>query len=93
MSLPLKDLGKAKVTAETDAWLTVRSRRTGRSKLDLMRDALHDLAVQELHDAKVFVALAASEGIPGERRGIRGSPGEDTGFSGNSRDSRGGRSR
>lgn len=90
MSLPLKDLGKAKVTAETDAWLSVRARRTGRSKLDLMRDALHDLAIEELHDAKLLVALAEVEGIRGDRRGHAGEAG---GISGNQRDSRGGRSK
>jgi hypothetical protein len=88
VSLPLKDLGKAKITAETDAWLTVRARRTGRSKLDLMRDALHELAIRELHDAKLLVALAEVEGIAGDRRG---QDGETAGTSGNSRELRGGR--
>lgn len=79
MSLPLRDIGKPKITAETDAWLTMQSRRTGRTKHELLREALHEMAVREIHAAKLLLALAAGEGLTGERRGpageSRGTPG------------------
>lgn len=79
MSLPLKDIGKAKITAETDAWLTYRARHTGRTKHELLRDALHEMAVREIHAAKLLIALADGEGLAGERRS-RG--GEEQGAAG-----------
>lgn len=79
MSLPLKDIGKAKITAETDAWLTHKARHTGRTKHELLRDALHEMAVREIHAAKLLIALADGEGLVGERRNRAG---EDRGSAG-----------
>lgn len=81
MSLPLRDIGKPKITAETDAWLTTQARRTGRSKHELLRDALHEMSVREIHAAKLLRALAAGEGLTGERRGHTG---EEEGSAGTS---------
>lgn len=79
MSLPLRDIGKPKITAETDAWLTMQARRTGRSKHELLRDALHEMAVREIHSAKLLLALADGEGLTGERRGRAGEDGGSAG--------------
>lgn len=79
MSLPLKDIGKMKVTAETDAWLAARSRITGKSKLEILRAAAHELAIGEIHDAKLLIALARVEELGGDAGGSRG---EDEGSRG-----------
>lgn len=82
MSLPLKDIGKMKVTAETDAWLTARSRITGKTKLEILREAAHQLAVSEIHDAKLLTALARVEELGGEPGGSRGEDGGNQGRGG-----------
>lgn len=72
MSLPLKDIGKMKVTAETNAWLSARSRITGKAKQEILREAAHQLAVREIHDAKLLIAIARVEELGGEGEGARG---------------------
>jgi len=76
MSLPLLDIGKFKITGETDAWLDARSRTTGKSKLEIAREALHQLAVAEIHAATLLVALT---GVQNREREARGLSGEDEG--------------
>lgn len=69
MSLDLEDLKRLKITAETRAWLEVESRSTGRSKQEVARDVLHQIAVKEIHAAKLLAALAPGEANIGDTRG------------------------
>lgn len=71
MSADLCDLKRLKITAETRAWLHAEAARTGRSQQEIARDALHDLALEKIHAAKVLVALAPAEGRAGDGRGRR----------------------
>lgn len=63
MSADLADLKRLKVTAETRAWLAATSRSTGKSQQEIARDALHTLAVKEIHAAKVLVRMAPDEAL------------------------------
>lgn len=69
MSLELADLKRLKVTAETRAWLTAKARTSGKSHQELARDALHELAVREIHAAKVLARLAPDRDIDGDTQG------------------------
>lgn len=71
MSADLDDLKRLKVTAATRAWLTARSRSSGKSKQEIARDALHALAVKDIHAAKVLVRLAPDEDFDGDGGGRR----------------------
>lgn len=62
MAGDLVDIKRLKVTAETRAWLQGRSMRSGKSQQEIARDALHDLAVAELDNAKVLAALDPRQG-------------------------------
>lgn len=71
MSLDLNDLKRLKITAETMAWLEAESRTTGQTKQEILRDAMHTIAVQKIHAAKLLAALAPVEGSSGDTRGQR----------------------
>lgn len=71
MSADLADLKRLKVTAETRAWLTAAARISGKSQQEIARDALHSLAVKEIHAAKVLVRLAPDEALDRDSGGRR----------------------
>lgn len=71
MSADLADLKRLKVTAETRAWLAATSRSTGKSQQEIARDALHTLAVREIHAAKVLVRMAPDEALDRDSGGRR----------------------
>lgn len=71
MSLDLIDLKRLKITAETSAWLESESRITGRSKQDILRDTVHQIAVEKIHSARLLAALAPVEANSGDTRGRR----------------------
>jgi hypothetical protein len=71
MSLDLVDLKRLKITPETAAWLEAESRTSGRTKQEILREAMHQLAVGKIHAAKVLAALAPVEGISGDTGGRR----------------------
>ncbi|MFM2288830.1 MAG: hypothetical protein RL684_1973 [Pseudomonadota bacterium] len=68
MSLELIDF-RGKITPETNAWLEAESRTTGRVKQEILRDAVHVIALAKIHAAKVLTALAPVEGFSGAGRG------------------------
>lgn len=72
MSADLHDLKRLKVSAETRAWLTAEAHRTGRSQHEIARDALHELALEKIHAAKVLLSLSPSEGRTGDGRAHAG---------------------
>lgn len=69
MSADLDDLKRLKVTAETRAWLQAEAHTTGRSKQEIARDALHEIALAKIRAAKVLASLAPDEGHNGDVRG------------------------
>ncbi len=71
MSADLADLKRLKVTEETRAWLAATSRSTGKSQQEIARDALHSLAVREIHAAKVLVRMAPDEALDRDSGGRR----------------------
>lgn len=71
MSEELRDsLGRLKVTPETEAWLEMQRRLTGRSKNEIAREALHQRAVRDRDElsrkSKLLDALWPREGSPGK---------------------------
>lgn len=66
MSLDLADLKRLKITKDTVSWLRGKCAATGRSHQEIARDALHSVAVQEIHEAKILASFALSEGHVGD---------------------------
>jgi hypothetical protein len=71
MSLDLKDLKRLKITAETIAWLESESLTTGRTKQEILRDAMHEIAVAKIRAARLLATLAPAEAISGDTQGRR----------------------
>lgn len=69
MSADLCDFKRLKLTEKTRAWLTSESHRTGRSPQEIARDALHDIALEKIHAAKVLMSLVPDEGRAGDTEG------------------------
>jgi hypothetical protein len=74
MSAELFDF-RAKLTRDTRVWLEYKARRSGRDKQDIVREALHKIASQELHEADDMSAYAREQGLFGARGGIAGHHG------------------
>lgn len=64
MALELIDF-RGKITHETKALLDARARLTGKSEQEILRDYMHEIALREIHAAKLLTARAAGEGIGG----------------------------
>jgi hypothetical protein len=69
MAADLDDLKRLKVTAETRAWLQAEALTSGRSKQEIARDALHEIALSKIRAAKVLTALVPAEGRAGDVEG------------------------
>jgi hypothetical protein len=65
MSLDLHDMGRLKVTPETNAWLEAKHQITGEEKSAIVRDLLHKHIQQELDVIRVADRLLRREGLPG----------------------------
>lgn len=85
MSIELVDF-RGKITPETHAALEALSRATGRDRAELVRDWLHEKAVEQIHIATVLHQQLLAKGMPGVSGGVGGS---GRGVSGNRRESRG----
>jgi hypothetical protein len=70
MALDLESF-RLKITRETEAWLVAEARTTGKSKQEIARDALHEIALRKIHAAKVLARLAPDDGIDGADGGRR----------------------
>lgn len=68
MAADLKDLKRLKISRETAAWLDAESHSTGRKKHEIARAALHEIAVEKIHAAKVLVAMSPDEARAGDRQ-------------------------
>lgn len=71
MSLDHADLKRLKITAETRAWLTAESSRTGHSAQEIARQVLHDIALAKIEEARMLLALSPGSGHSGDGRGHR----------------------
>lgn len=68
MSAELKDF-RGKITVEADCVLEAMNRVSGRDRSEIVRDILHEWALNRLHEHRVLGALLAREGITGESQG------------------------
>ena len=66
MALPLPDLKRLKITRATRAWLTAEARATRKTFAEVARDALHEIAIRRIHEAKVLTGIVASEDLDGD---------------------------
>lgn len=64
MSTELRDL-RAKITVETDSVIDSIARATGRERSEIVRDWLHQRALQEIAVHNVLKKRLAAEGITG----------------------------
>lgn len=64
MSNELRDL-RAKITVETDSVLDSIARATGRERSEIVRDWLHQRALQEISIHRLLGARLKAEGITG----------------------------
>lgn len=78
MSADLKDF-RGKITAETDVWLRMKTKRTGRDRADLVREILHRHVLHEIEDASVLMDQMEAEGLRAIRRGASGNAGPGKG--------------
>ncbi len=70
MSADLKDIKRLKVTEATNVWLKDQLREHPHlSKQEIIRNALHEMAVEAIRRANLLAGLALSEGISGDIRG------------------------
>lgn len=64
MGLELKDF-RGRITPETYCVLEAESRATGREKQEIVRDILHEWAIQRIKGASVLDRLLVVEGLEG----------------------------
>lgn len=84
MGIELKDF-RGKITPEADCVLEAESRSTGRERQEIVREILHDWAMQRIHGASVLNRLLHAEGLAGIDGGVSGNRGESQGASGRKR--------
>jgi predicted DNA-binding protein len=66
---------RAKLTEETRVWLEYKARKTGRDKQDIIREALHRIAIGDLHEAHDLATYAKEQGLTGADEGMAGQSG------------------
>lgn len=71
MSLELKDF-RGRITVETACILESESRATGRDRQEIVRQILHDWALQQIRIASVAHRLLQAEGLAGIELGASG---------------------
>jgi hypothetical protein len=84
MSIELKDF-RGKITIETDCALESESQSSGKERQEIVREILHDWAIQRIKSASVLHRRLRAEGLPGIAEGIEGNRGESRGTPGKSR--------
>lgn len=76
MSLPLKEF-RGKITVEADAVISTLAEREGQEKQEIVRDILHQWALEKINEARLIGQYLEREGLEGilkERRGAHRSP-------------------
>lgn len=84
MGVELKDY-RGRITPETDCVLEAESRSTGKDRQEIVRDILHDWAMQRVRGASVLNRLLQAEGLIGIAGGIEGHTREREGSTGKKR--------
>jgi hypothetical protein len=84
MAADLKDF-RGKITPEADCALEAESRSTGKDRQEIVREILHDWAMQRIHGASVLNRLLRAEGLTGIDGGVAGNRGESQGMPGRKR--------
>ena len=84
MSAPLKDF-RGKITTETDCVLEAINRVSGRDKSEIVRDILHEWALDKLDEHNVLARLLKAEGVAGSAEGTAGNRREEGGMRGRRR--------
>lgn len=56
------DLKRLEITKATRTWLEWKSRTTGKSPQEFVRQMLHEQALKEIAEARLLSALSASDG-------------------------------
>ncbi len=72
MAIELKDF-RGKITPEADAALEAVSRVTGRDRSEIVRELVHEWALQKISEASVLHRLLQAEGLTGIGDGIAGN--------------------
>lgn len=85
MAAPLKDF-RGKITTEADCVLEAMNRVSGRDRSEIVRDILHDWALERLHERSVLTKLLHAEGLLGASEGVAGSAREPQGIAGSGRE-------
>lgn len=82
MSLELHDF-RGKITPETAAVLEALSQASQREKQEIVRDWLHERALEHIHAASILQGQLRAKGLrgidggaPGSGAGVRGNAGE-----------------
>lgn len=73
MGVELKDF-RCRITPEADCVLEAESRSTGRERQEIVREILHEYAMQRIRGATVLDRLLRGEGLPGVSEGVKGIP-------------------
>lgn len=81
MSLELKDF-RGKITGEADCVIEAINRATGKDKSEIVREVLHEWALDKIQETTILTRLLASEGMTAASQGIAGNRREDEGAPG-----------
>lgn len=84
MGIELKDF-RGRITPEADCVLEAEARASGRERQEIVREILHDWAMERIHGASVLHRLLLAEGLKGIDGGTRGNTGEREGTTGRKR--------
>lgn len=71
MGVPLPDLKRLKITPQTRAWLTAEARATRKTFNEVARDALHEIALRKIHEARVLANLVDAEDLGGDSKDLK----------------------
>ena len=76
MAAELKDF-RGKITVEAYCQLEAEHRVSGADQSAIVRDILHEWAIQKIRTATITDSLLRSEGLPGIAGGVGGNMRED----------------
>ena len=56
---------RTKVTRETDAWLESFSRASGKDRSEILRDVLHQIAIEKISEISIAHDVLKAKGLVG----------------------------
>lgn len=63
------DLKRLEISAATRTWLEWKSRTTGKTPQEFVRQLLHEAALKDIGDARLLSALSAGDGTEADKSG------------------------